>query len=260
MGRQYLTSTTEDRVATVVFNNPPANALSSPVMTELESLFDELAADDAVKAIVFTGAGSFFISGADVREVAGIADAAKGRELTTRGQRILDRIERMDKPVIAAINGLFCLGGGLELAMACHLRVASERVRLGQPEIDLGIIPGFGGTQRLPRLVGQAKAIELILTGDKVPAPEAKAIGLVNKVVPDAEVVKQAQGLAKKIAGKSAVAVRAALRAIREGIGRPLADGQKLESDLFGTVCESADKREGVSAFLEKRQPKFLDR
>jgi enoyl-CoA hydratase/carnithine racemase len=260
MGRQYLTSTTEDRVATVVFNNPPANALSSPVMTELESLFDELAADDAVKAIVFTGAGSFFISGADVREVAGIADAAKGRELTTRGQRIFDRIERMDKPVIAAINGLFCLGGGLELAMACHLRVASERVRLGQPEIDLGIIPGFGGTQRLPRLVGQAKAIELILTGDKVPAPEAKAIGLVNKVVPDAEVVKQAQGLAKKIAGKSAVAVRAALRAIREGIGRPLADGQKLESDLFGTVCESADKREGVSAFLEKRQPKFLDR
>ena len=260
MGRQYLTSTTEDRVATVVFNNPPANALSSPVMSELESLFDELGRDDAVKAIVFTGAGSFFISGADVREVAGIADAAKGRELTARGQRIFDRIEQMDKPVIAAINGLFCLGGGLEFAMACHLRVASERVRLGQPEIDLGIIPGFGGTQRLPRLVGQAKAIELILTGDKVPAPEAKAIGLVNKVVPDAEVVKQAQGLAKKIASKSAVAVKAALRAIREGIGRPLADGQALESELFGTVCESADKREGVSAFLEKRQPKFLDR
>jgi enoyl-CoA hydratase/carnithine racemase len=260
MGRQYLTSTTEDRVATVVFNNPPANALSSPVMSELESLFDELAADATVKAIVFTGAGSFFISGADIKEVAGIADAAKGRELTARGQRIFDRIEQMDKPVIAAINGLFCLGGGMEFAMACHLRVASERVRLGQPEIDLGIIPGFGGTQRLPRLVGQAKAIELILTGDKVPAPEAKAIGLVNKVVPDAEVVKQAQGLAKKIAGKSAVAVRAALRAIREGIGRPLADGQALESELFGTVCESADKHEGVSAFLEKRQPKFLDR
>ncbi|MEW6683907.1 MAG: enoyl-CoA hydratase [Nitrospirota bacterium] len=260
MGRQYLTSTTEDRVATVVFNNPPANALSSPVMSELESLFHELAADAAVKAIVFTGAGSFFISGADVKEVAGITDAAKGRELTARGQRIFDRIEQMDKPVIAAINGLFCLGGGLEFAMACHLRVASERVRLGQPEIDLGIIPGFGGTQRLPRLVGQAKAIELILTGDKVPAPEAKAIGLVNKVVPDAEVVKQAQGLAKKIAGKSAVAVRAALRAIREGNERSLADGQALESELFGTVCESADKREGVSAFLEKRQPQFLDR
>jgi enoyl-CoA hydratase/carnithine racemase len=131
---------------------------------------------------------------------------------------------------------------------------------LGQPEIDLGIIPGFGGTQRLPRLVGVAKAIELILTGDRIPAPEAKTFGLVNKVVPDGEVVKQAQGLAKKIAGKSAVAVKAALHAIREGIGRPLADGQALESALFGTVCESADKREGVSAFLEKRQPKFLDR
>jgi enoyl-CoA hydratase/carnithine racemase len=260
MGRQYLTSTTEDRVATVVFSNPPANALSSAVMTEIEELFGELAADEAVKAVVFTGAGSLFISGADLKEVAGITDAAKGRELTARGQRIYDRIEQMDKPVIAAINGLFCLGGGLEFAMACHLRVASERVRLGQPEIDLGIIPGFGGTQRLPRLVGQAKAIELIVTGDKIPAPEAKAIGLVNKVVPDGEVVKQAQGLAKKIAGKSAVAVRAALRAIREGTGKPLAEGQALESELFGFVCESADKREGVSAFLEKRQPKFLDR
>lgn len=259
MGRQYMTSTTEDHVATVVFNNPPANALSSPVMTEIEEIFRELAADRAVKAIVFTGAGSFFISGADLKEVAGITDAPKGRELTARGQRIFDQIEQMEKPVIAAINGLFCLGGGLELAMACHLRVASERVRLGQPEIDLGIIPGFGGTQRLPRLVGQAKAIELILTGDKIPAPEAKAIGLVNKVVPDGEVVKQAQGLAKKIASKSAVAVKASLRAIREGNQRPLAEGQKLESELFGAVCESADKREGVSAFLEKRQPKFLD-
>lgn len=260
MGRQYLTSTTEDRVATVVFSNPPANALSSAAMTEIEELFGELAADESVKAVVFTGAGSLFISGADLKEVAGITDAAKGRELTARGQRIYDRIEQMDKPVIAAINGLFCLGGGLELAMACHLRVASERVRLGQPEIDLGIIPGFGGTQRLPRLVGQAKAIELIVTGDKISASEAKAIGLVNKVVPDGEVVKQAQGLAKKIAGKSAVAVRAALRAIREGTGKPLAEGQALESELFGMVCESADKREGVSAFLEKRQPKFLDR
>jgi enoyl-CoA hydratase len=260
MPRQFVTITTEDRVATVTFSNPPANALSSPVMTEIEDVFRELAGDQAVKAVVFTGAGQLFISGADIQEVAGIADAAKGRELTARGQRIFDQIERMEKPVVAAINGLFCLGGGLELAMACHMRVAGERVRLGQPEIDLGIIPGFGGTQRLVRLVGQAKAIELILTGDKIPGAEAKAIGLVNKVVPDGEVVKQAQGLAKKIASKSAVAVRAALRAIREGIGRSMTDGQALESELFGQVCESADKREGVTAFLEKRQPKFQDR
>jgi enoyl-CoA hydratase/carnithine racemase len=255
-----VTSTIEDRVATVVLNHPPANALSSPVMAEIDAVFAELASTEAVKAIVFTGAGSLFISGADIKEVAGITDEATGRALTANGQRILDRIEQMEKPVIAAINGLFCLGGGLELAMACHLRVAGERVRLGQPEIDLGIIPGFGGTQRLPRLVGQAKAIELILTGDKITGQDAKAIGLVNKVVPDAEVVKQAQGLAKKIAGKSAVAVRAALRAIREGAFKPLAEGQALESALFGKVCESDDKREGMTAFLEKRQPKFQDR
>ncbi|MEO5657575.1 MAG: enoyl-CoA hydratase-related protein [Nitrospiria bacterium] len=260
MGRQFLSSTIEDRVATVVFNHPPANALSSPVMAEIEDQFAELAGNDAVKAVVFTGAGSLFISGADIKEVAGITTEAMGRTLTANGQRILDRIEQMEKPVVAAINGLFCLGGGLELAMACHLRVAGERVRLGQPEIDLGIIPGFGGTQRLPRLVGQAKAIELILTGDKITAAEAKAIGLVNKVVPDAEVVKQAQGLAKKIASKSAVAVRAALRAIREGALKPLAEGQGLESALFGAVCASADKQEGLAAFIAKRQPKFEDR
>jgi enoyl-CoA hydratase/carnithine racemase len=260
LGRQFLTSTVEDRVATVVLNHPPANALSSPVMAEIDDLFTELASNDIVKAIVFTGAGSLFISGADIKEVAGITNEAMGKALTAHGQRILDRIEQMEKPVVAAINGLFCLGGGLELAMACHFRVAAERVRLGQPEIDLGIIPGFGGTQRLPRLVGQAKALELILTGDKITAQEAKAIGLVNKVVPDAEVVKQAQGLAKKIASKSAVGVRAALRAVREGALKPLAEGQALESALFGQVCESADKKEGLIAFLEKRQPRFQDR
>ena len=259
MNRQFISTTIEDRVATVVLNHPPANALSSAVMAEIDDTFVELASVEAVKAIVFTGAGSLFISGADIKEVAGITNAAMGKMMTAQGQRVLDRIEQMEKPVIAAINGLFCLGGGLELAMACHIRVAGERVRLGQPEIDLGIIPGFGGTQRLPRLVGQAKAIELILTGEKVTAVEAKAIGLVNKVVPDAEVVKHAQGLAKKIAGKSAVAVRAALRAIREGAGKPLAEGQAIESALFGQVCESADKKEGLIAFLEKRQPKFQD-
>lgn len=260
MERQFLSSTVEDRVATVVLNHPPANALSSVVLAEIDDLFAELSSAEEVKAIVFTGAGSLFISGADIKEVAGITNEAMGKALTAKGQRIFDRIEQMEKPVIAAINGLFCLGGGLELAMACHMRIAGERVRLGQPEIDLGIIPGFGGTQRLPRLVGQAKAIELILTGDKITAVDAKAIGLVNKVVPDAEVVKQAQGLGKKIAARSAVAVRAALRAIREGAVLSLSEGQALESALFGRVCESADKKEGLSAFLEKRQPNFQDR
>lgn len=178
----------------------------------------------------------------------------------------------MSKPVIAAINGLFCLGGGLELAMACHIRIAGERVRLGQPEIDLGIIPGFGGTQRLPRLVGMGKALELILTGDRMTAQEAKAIGLVDQVVPDAEVLKTARGLARKIASKGQVAVRAALRALLDGqhrsasssasggLGGGWEEGLALEAKLFGSLCETADMKEGLRAFMEKRQPKFEDR
>jgi len=161
--------------------------------------------------------------------------------------------------VIAAINGM-CLGGGLELAISCHMRVASERARMGLPEINLGIIPGFGGTQRLTRLLGTAKAMELILTGDMVTAPEAKELGLVNKVVPDGEVLKQAQGLAKKIALKGQVAVRLALQAIREGSGKSLPEGLALESKLFGQVCMTQDMKEGLKAFIEKRQPKFQDK
>jgi enoyl-CoA hydratase/carnithine racemase len=176
------------------------------------------------------------------------------------GQAILNKIERLPKPVIAAINGLFCLGGGMELALACHLRVAGERVRMGQPEIDLGIMPGFGGTQRLPRIVGPSKAAELILTGDKIPGTEAQAIGLVNKVVPDGEVLKQAQGLAKKIASKGGAAVRAIMAAIGAAISTPLDEGLKREAELFGALCETADMKEGITAFLEKRQPKWLNK
>lgn len=169
------------------------------------------------------------------------------------------KLQRLGKPVIAAINGV-CLGGGLELAMSCHLRVTGDRARFGQPEITLGIIPGWGGTQRLPRLIGRAKAIEWILTGDLVMAQEALRLGLVNQVVPQDQVVKAAKDLARKIAAHGAVAITHALRAIEEGLDLPFEQGLAKEAAAFGKVAESDDSREGVKAFLEKRQPKFTDR
>jgi enoyl-CoA hydratase/carnithine racemase len=256
----YVTYEISDHVATVTINNPPANALSTPVMDELSRTLEELAGAKEAKVLIITGAGNLFVAGADIKEIASIESARKAEELTAKGQAIFDRIGRLGKPVIAAINGIFCLGGGLELAMACHIRMAGDRVRLGQPEIDLGIIPGFGGTQRLPRLVGTGKALELILTGDRITAPEAKSIGLVDQVVPDAEVMKQARGLARKIASKGQVAVRAALEAVLEGRSKSLKEGLSLESKLFGSLCETADMKEGLKAFLEKRQPRFEDR
>jgi enoyl-CoA hydratase/carnithine racemase len=256
MANQYVTYTVEESIAVATINHPPANTLSSAVMAEIEQVFSEFEKDSNVKAVVFTGAGQPFISGADIREIGVLSSAKKGEEVTSRGQMILNKIEGLDKPVIAAING-WCLGGGLELAMACHIRIASERARFGQPEINLGIIPGFGGTQRLMRIAGKAKAIELILTGDMINAAEAKAINLVNKVVPEAELMKQSIGLAKKIASKGRVAVQKAMEAILKGDGQPLSEALKLESKNFGILCETSDMKEGVKAFIEKRQPKF---
>jgi len=260
LDNQFVNDVIEDHIATVTINNPPMNALTGAVMAELESVVEKIAKDPQIKTAVITGAGNMFVAGADIKEIAAIPSGKIGLEIVTKGQAIFNKIEQLPKPVIAAINGLFCLGGGLELAMACHIRIAGERVRLGQPEIDLGIIPGFGGTQRLPRIVGPSKAAELILTGDKITAQEAKEIGLVNKVVPDAEVLKQAQGLAKKVASKGQAAVRAALRAIGASINTPLTDGLKQEAELFGSLCDTADIKEGVAAFLQKRQPKWQDK
>ncbi|HET6371258.1 MAG TPA: enoyl-CoA hydratase [Nitrospiria bacterium] len=258
MGNQFVNVNQDEHVATVTLNNPPANALSSPLMAELGGVLDELAENASVKAVVVAGSGTIFVAGADIKEIATISASKQGEELTSKGQAIFNKMERLSKPTIAAING-FCLGGGLELAMACHLRICGDRARLGQPEINLGIIPGFGGTQRLSRLVGRAKALEMILTGDIINAQEAKSLGLVNKVVPEGEVLKQALGLAKKITSKGGKALSAALRAVQEGFSRPLEEGLALESRLFGTLCETADMKEGISAFLEKRQPKFSD-
>ncbi len=255
---QYITDQIEGNVATITINNPPRNIITLPLMDELEQTIDALSENPAVKAVVLTGNGSVFISGADIHEILAIPNAAEGEKLSKRGHVLFNKIEWMRKPVIAAING-FCLGGGLELALACHIRIAGDRSRLGLPEIGLGIMPGFGGTQRLSRLVGMAKAMELILTGDMFSAEEAKAIGLVNRVVPETEVLKEAQGLAKKIAAKSKMAVSAAMRAISEESIMRISAGLSLEAEIFGTLCETADMKEGLSAFVEKRQPKFRD-
>jgi enoyl-CoA hydratase/carnithine racemase len=254
-----LSRTVENFVATVTINHPPANTLTPELLAELDNVFGLLAQDDTVKAVVLTGTGRFFIAGADIRVLASIPSSREGEAIALQGQAILNKIEALEKPVIAAINGV-CLGGGLELAMCCHIRLAAEGARLGQPEINLGIMPGFGGTQRLPRIIGQSKATELILTGDPISAQEAKALGLVSQVVPPEDLLHQAQGVARKIVSKGQVALRASLQAIRKGIELDLRDGLALEAHLFGGLCDTEDKREGLAAFLEKRQPRFMDR
>jgi len=257
--KPMLTRAVENGVATLALNHPPANTLTLDLLLELEAAFDALAADRAVKAIIVTGSGRFFIAGADIRVLAGIPSSREGTEMALRGQAIFNKIEACPRPVIAAINGV-CLGGGLELAICCHIRLAAEGARFGQPEINLGIIPGFGATQRLSRLIGRSKATELILTGDLISAQEAKALGLLSQVVPPEDLLRQAQGLAGKIASKGQLAVRSALRAIHEGTELGLREGLDLEARLFGELCDSEDKKEGTSAFLEKRQPRFQDR
>jgi enoyl-CoA hydratase len=261
--RQNIRYTIEERVATVVIDHPPANALNKQTLTELDSALDELLANSEVKVIIITGAGQMaFVAGADIGEINDLvksSNAVGAQALIEMGQTVYNKIEQSPKPIIAAING-FCLGGGLEMAMACHIRIAGDRARLGQPEISLGIIPGWGGTQRLPRLVSKGKAIEIILTGDQITAQEAKALGLINIVVPGDAVMRQATGLARKLAAKSAVAVAAALAAITGGAGLPLLDGLTKEREQFVKLAASEDTREGVSAFLEKRQPQFKDR
>ncbi|MBI4970972.1 MAG: enoyl-CoA hydratase/isomerase family protein [Candidatus Omnitrophica bacterium] len=254
---EYMRINREDSVTILTIDHPPANALSQKVMEELEKSVLEFEADSTAKVLMITGAGNFaFVAGADIRELIKIDSASKAEELALRGQEILSKIENLSKPVMAVINAV-CLGGGNELAMACHLRIASDRARFGQPEINLGIIPGFGGTQRLARICGPSKAFELNVTGDLIPASEALRIGLVNRVVRDEELMKEALGLAKKIASKGPKAVSLILDAIRKGIQMPLDQGLAYEAKLFGKVCETRDMREGLMAFIEKRQPQF---
>ncbi len=252
--------TVEDRIAIITLDHPPVNAFNSQTMKDLDAALDIALTDEEAKVIIITGAGRMaFVAGADISEIDQIKDADHAQELLHAGHRVFSKIETSKKPVIAAINGI-CLGGGLEMAMACHIRVAGDRARIGQPEINLGIIPGWGGTQRLPRIVGPSKAAEMILTGDPITAQEAYRLGLINKVVPMGDVLKEAKGLARKIAGKSAVAIGCAMEAIERGRHLPLAEAMEVESEQWRTLVDSEDMREGVQAFLQKRQPQFKDR
>jgi enoyl-CoA hydratase/carnithine racemase len=229
-------------------------------MVELGDAVDEVVANPEVKAAVITGAGQIaFVAGADINEFTQVQTAQMAVDASRRGQDVFSKIENAPKPFIAAINGV-ALGGGMELALACHIRIIGDRAKMGQPEINLGIIPGWGGTQRLPRLVGRAKAIELILTGDQITAQEAFRLNLVNKVVPGGEVLKTARDLGKKMAQKSLVTIRAALDAITCGSTKPVAEGLQYEASQFGILFETEDMREGVAAFLQKRQPAFKDK
>ncbi len=260
MAGQFVTYSVEANIATIAINNPPANALSTPVMMELDEVVDKVLLDPQVKACVITASGTMFGAGADAKEIDTIKVAKDGEALASRAQTVVNKIENAKIPFIAAINGMYCLGGSNELAMACHIRIAGDRVRFSQPEINLGIMPGMGGTQRLPRLIGIPRALEILLTGDMITAQDAKAIGLINKVVPDSEVLKQAQGVAKKIVAKGKVAINNIMEAVRQGMRLDIEEGLKLEAGLFGKLCETQDKTEGIGAFLQKRQPKFTDK
>jgi enoyl-CoA hydratase len=247
-------------VAVLTVNRPKVlNALNGPTLDELRRAILDLKQDDAVRAVIITGAGEKgFIAGADINELA-VQSPTGGREHAMKGQQVLDLIEHMGKPVIAAING-YALGGGCELAMACTLRIAADTAKLGQPEINLGIIPGYGGTQRLSRIAGRGRALELLLTGDQITAQEAHRLGLVNRVVPAAELMAEARKLAATLASKAPMAIRYILEAVHKGLEMPFPQAEVFEATLFGLVSSTEDMREGTKAFLEKRKAEFKGR
>ncbi len=247
-----------DGIGYVTVNRPEKlNALNHQVMEELSACFKEIQSDNEVRAVILTGAGEkAFVAGADINELA-VQSPVEGKETSLRGQQIFDSIENLGKPVIAAING-YALGGGCELAMACTLRVASENARFGQPEVKLGIVPGYAGTQRLPRLVGKGRAHEIILSGEPVTAHEAYRIGLVNQVVAGKDLIAAAEILARKIMAHAPLAVKFALEAVNHGLEMTQNEGQFLEATLFGLCCTTADMKEGTRAFLEKRPANFV--
>jgi enoyl-CoA hydratase len=244
-------------VAIVTVNRPKVlNALNAQTLDELRRAVLGFTHDDSVRAVVITGAGEkSFVAGADINELAVMTPAA-GREHAIRGQHVFDLIEQMGKPVIAAING-FALGGGCELAMACTIRLAADTAKLGQPEINLGLIPGYGGTQRLARIVGKGRALELLLTGEQLSAQEAHRIGLVNRVCAAADLMAEARALAARLAARAPVAVRYILEAVHKGVEMPFGQAQIFEATLFGLVSSTEDMREGTRAFLEKRKAEF---
>jgi enoyl-CoA hydratase len=254
---ETLTLVVADRIATITVNRPEKlNALNDATMGELGAAAQEVRTRADVAGVILTGAGRSFVAGADISELAG-QRPLDARRRALRGQGVFELFESCPKPVVAAVNG-FALGGGCELAMACHIRIASETAKFGQPEVKLGITPGYGGTQRLPRLVGRGRAMQLLLTGETIDAAEAWRIGLVNKSVPAGQELRAARDLAHTIAQKAPKAVQAAKKAINEGISKPLGEGIDLETRLFTSdVLRSSDLGEGLLAFVERRPPKF---
>lgn len=249
-----------DGILIVTIDRPKVlNALNAQTVDEIGRVFAEARDDESVRAVILTGGGEkAFVAGADINELARMTPVT-GKATSERGQRVLSSIERFPKPVIGAING-FALGGGCELALACHMRIASEKAQLGLPEVTLGIIPGYGGTQRMARLLGKGKALELILSGERIGAAEAERIGLVNRVVPADQLMSTCEELARKIASRGPLAVQAAIEAVMSGSDMPFAEGQFLEATLFGLLASTDDMKEGMSAFLEKRQAEFKGR
>jgi len=250
----------QEGILTLTINRPDKmNALNAEVMDLLARGIDEARRSEGIRAVIVTGAGEkAFVAGADIGELSRLGPL-EGREHAARGQGVFDAIESLGKPVVAAVNG-FALGGGCELAMACTLRVASRKAKLGQPEVSLGIIPGYGGTQRLARLVGEGRALELCLTGDPITAEEAWRIGLVNRVVEPEEVLPTAREIVTKIMSKGPVAVKLAMEAVHRGLDMTLREGLALERDLFALAATTEDMKEGMGAFLEKRSPAFRGR
>jgi enoyl-CoA hydratase/carnithine racemase len=241
----------------VTLNRPKVmNALNKATINELQGVFEDARNDSAVRGVILTGAGEkAFAAGADIAEIANNT-AVEAEEATRRGQALTDLIENLGKPVIAAVNG-FALGGGCELAMACTIRIAAESAKFGQPEVKLGVMPGYGGTQRMPRLIGRGRALKLILSGEVIDASEAYRIGLVDELEPDTHVIERAETVLKKIMANAPLSVRYALEAVNKGLETSVAEGLLLEASLFAICASTDDKKEGTSAFLEKRWPNF---
>lgn len=260
MSYQTLLFESKSGIAYVTINRPDKlNALNAQAKQELLQVFEHIKHDPDIHVVILTGAGEkSFVAGTDIGELTEL-NTDTGKLFAMGGQEVFDRIENLGKPVLAAVNG-YALGGGCELALACHIRIASENAKFGQPEVNLGIIPGYGGTQRLARLIGKGRAMEMILTGDQIDAHEALRIGLVNKVVPLSELMKTAEAIAQKIVSKGQVAIRLALKAVNMTDETNLTDGLALEASLFGVCCGSEDFKEGTKAFLEKRKPVFKNR
>jgi enoyl-CoA hydratase len=249
----------KDPIAYVTLNRPKVlNALNKKTWADLRTAFEAARDDAAVRGVILTGAGDNFIAGADISELANVS-AVEAEESSSFGQEVLNHIENLGKPVIAAVNG-FALGGGCETAMACTIRVAAENAKFGQPEVKLGLLPGGGGTQRLPRLIGKGRALQLILSGETINATEAHRIGLVNEVVPAADLIPRAEAILKQIFANAPIAVKFSLEAVNKGLETSQAEGLSLEASFFGLCAATEDKKEGTQAFLQKRAPQFQGR